>query len=167
MGDERVTADEFDEPITIEFTKGKLLAYDVIDKSKPKIKPILTEDTDHPNRITLEPLLLNGHEWIDIQCVTDGDPGIPKVESRVAGETKSLVEMMRRATRKPLKVIALVVIISISAVVITSVLATDPLDDPLWMLPAVAFAGGFMLGSFRLLDEAEMREHRAWEKKQT
>ena len=168
MGDEEVKADEFDDPITIEFTKGKLLASDVIDKSNPKIKPVFTVDTAYPNRVTLKPLLLNGHEWIDIQCVTDGDPGAPEVESRVAGETKSLVEMMYRAekSRRHLKWAALLVIIPVFGLIGISVLTGDQFGDPLYMLPAVAFGAGYLLGSFPFLDQAEMREHRAWAKKQ-
>lgn len=41
MGDEGVKADEFDDPITIDFTKGRLLAYDVIDKIKTQDKACL------------------------------------------------------------------------------------------------------------------------------
>jgi hypothetical protein len=75
LGSEEVEADDFDLPITIDFPKGKLLAYEEIDKSKPTIKPEFSQETDNPNRITLKPLLLNGHEWIDIQFVSDATRG--------------------------------------------------------------------------------------------
>jgi hypothetical protein len=168
MGSEEVRADDFDIPITIEFTKGELLAYGVIDKSKPEIEPIFTLDTGHPNRITLKPLLLNGHEWVDIQCVSDGNPGAPEVQSRVAGETKSMVGMMYRAekTRRQLRWLTMLVVIPIFVIIGVSLLTSDQLD-PLYMLPAVAFAAGYLLGALPFLDKTEIGEHRAWAKKET
>jgi hypothetical protein len=168
LGSEEVKADEFDDPITIDFPRGKLLAYDVIDKSKPKIKPILTEDRDHSNRITLEPLLLNGHEWIDIQCVTDGDPGIPEVQSRVAGETKTMVGMMDRAekSRRHLVWSALFVVLGVFGLIGISMLTTEQFPDQ-DILPLLAFGGGYLFGSIPFLEQVEMRKHRSWEKKQT
>ena len=141
----------------------------MIDKSKPKIKPVFTVDTEHPNRITLKPLLLNGHEWIDIQCVTDGDPGIPDVESRVAGGTKTLVGMMYRTerTRSQLKWLSVLTVIPVLAMIGTSMLTSDDPFGYQYILPAVAFIAGLILGSLPLLDKTEMREHRAWAKKET
>lgn len=86
----------------------------------------------------------------------------------MAGETKTIVGMMYRAerTRTKLKVIATVVILTTLALITTSALTNiDQFNDPLFMVPFLAFASGFLLGSFQHLDQAEMREHRAWEKK--
>jgi hypothetical protein len=166
MGDEEVKADEFDDPITIEFTKGKLLAYDVIDKSKPNIKPTFTVDTEHPNRVTIKPLLLNGHEWIDLQCVTDGNPGVPEVQSRVAGETKSMIGMMDRAEKTRSKLVWLTIFCAIGVLGLStiSLFTTTPFPDQ-EMLPFVAFGTGFTVGSIPYLNQVEMRRHRSWAKK--
>jgi hypothetical protein len=168
LGDEEVPADDFDLAITIDFPKGKLLTFDVIDKSKPTINPVFTVDTDHPNRITLKPLLLNGHEWIDIQCVSDGDPGIPKVESRVAGETKTMVGMMDRTekARRHLTWSAMFFVICVFALIGFSLLTTAQFPDQ-DILPLVAFGAGYLFGSIPYLNQAQAKKHRSWEKKRT
>jgi hypothetical protein len=168
MGDEEVRADDFDLPITIDFPKGKLLAYDVIDKSKPEIEPVFTVDTAHPNRITLKPLLLNGHEWIDIQCVSDGGPGIPEVKSRVAGETKTMVGMMDRAekARRHRTWSLTVIVIGTFGLIGLSLFTTYQFPDQN-MLPIVALGAGYLLGSSSLWNQTRATKHPAWEKKQT
>jgi hypothetical protein len=169
MGDEEVRADDFEIPITIDFPNGQLLAYDVIDKSKPVIEPVFTVDTNHPNRITLKPLLLNGHEWVDIQCVSDGNPGTPKVQSRVAGETKTMVLITDRAerTRLQLRLLSMLSAVPIVIIIGISMLTSDDPFGYQYILPVAAFGVGFILGSLPLLDKTEMRDHRAWAKKQT
>jgi hypothetical protein len=127
-----------------------------------------TRDTDNPNRITLKPLLLNGHEWIDIQFVSDGDPRIPDVESRVAGETRSMVGMMYRAEkiRRQQTLAAILVVTSVLILTGISLFTTNQFEDQ-EMLPLVAFAAGYLLGSIPLLNQVQTRKHRSWARKQT
>jgi hypothetical protein len=101
--------------------------------------------------------------------VTDGDPGTPDVESRVAGETQTMVGMMDRVekTRKHLTSLAIVIVILVFGLIGVHMFTTPQFNDAEYMLPLVAFGAGYLLGSIPFLQQAETRKHRSWAKKQT
>lgn len=86
-GRQEIRVDDYDRPITIDFKKSKLLALDVIGQSSPSMSVTFRINTSVPNRVTLNPILLNAEEWIDLQFVTDGDIERPPVEARIVGQT--------------------------------------------------------------------------------
>jgi hypothetical protein len=86
-GRQEIRKDDFDRPITIEFRESGLLALDVIDKSTPNMNITFKVDTTAPNKVTVNPLLLNEGDWLDLQFVTDGSIEEPSLQSRIAGQT--------------------------------------------------------------------------------
>jgi hypothetical protein len=68
--------DDYDGPVRIEFTKGKLLAADVSRKFVDAID-VKVERTS-PTSIAFTPSLLNAGEWIEFQFVTDGPLKFPR-----------------------------------------------------------------------------------------
>jgi hypothetical protein len=79
-----------------------------------------------------------------------------------------LVGMMYRTgrTRSQLKWLSVLTVIPVLAMIGTSMLTSDDPFGYQYILPAVAFIAGLILGSLPLLDKTEMREHRAWAKKE-
>jgi hypothetical protein len=86
-GHQEIREDDFDRPITIEFKESQLLALDVIGQSSPSMEVSFKLDTSAPNRVTLNPLLLNVGDWLELQFVTDGDIEQPSIGARIAGQT--------------------------------------------------------------------------------
>lgn len=86
-GIREIRVDDFDRPITVQFKDSKLLALDVIGQSSPSMTISFKVDTSHPNRVLLNPLLLNTREWIELQFLTDGPIERPPVTARIVGQT--------------------------------------------------------------------------------
>lgn len=102
-GREEIRADDFTRPITIVFKRSKLLTRDVINQSSQDMDLTLKVDTSLPDEVTVNPLLLNAGEWIEIQFVTDGPVEKPPVRARIAGQTKepaSMAVVQNRRTRR-------------------------------------------------------------------
>lgn len=86
-GGQAIEVGDFDRPITIEFKESKLLALDVIAQSSKGMSITFKVDTSAPNRVTLNPMLLNAGEWVELQFVTDGNVEQPPIEARIVGQT--------------------------------------------------------------------------------
>jgi len=86
-GRREIRVDDFDQPITVQFKDSRLLALDVIGQSSAGMTISFKVDTGHPNRVLLNPMLLNAGEWIDLQFLTDGAIEEPSVTARIVGQT--------------------------------------------------------------------------------
>jgi hypothetical protein len=80
-----------------------------------------------------------------------------------------MVEMMDRAekTNRQLQLAALMAVIPVVVLITISMLTSDDLPIYQYILPIASFVAGHTLASIPQMDKTEMREHRAWEKKQT
>src|SRR5665647_659487 len=105
-GREEIRADDFTRQITVAFRRSKLLARDVINKSSEDIDVTFKVDTSAPNEVTVNPLLLNAGEWIEIQCVTDGPIERPPLRARIAGQTREPASLVVIQSRRTLRVLA-------------------------------------------------------------
>jgi hypothetical protein len=86
-GRREIPKGDFDGPIAIEFRSSKLLTVDVIAQSSPSMIVSYKVDISAPNKVTLNRMLLNAGEWIDLQFLTDGGIEKPPVTARIVGQT--------------------------------------------------------------------------------
>lgn len=96
-GKAEIKPDDYDGPVRVEFTKGRLLAFDVSEKLNDRISIQLTQDS--PMSVTVVPSLLNGGEWVNLQFITDGPIETPKVSARIAGESSLAGDVVAQQKR--------------------------------------------------------------------
>lgn len=92
-GGEEILKDDFDQPIIVQFTESKLLAFKVSGRSDPDMIVSVVAGPVDPNRVKVDPLLLNQRDWIELQFVTDGEIERPPVKARIAGRTSEPFDM--------------------------------------------------------------------------
>lgn len=92
-----ILREDYDGPVRITFTKGRLLAADVSKKFDETIDVNLMRDSQ--NSVSFTPSLLNAGEWVEFQFVTDGPIEIPKLHARIAGLDGRPGDVEARRTR--------------------------------------------------------------------
>lgn len=95
-GKAEIRAQDYDGLVEMEFRSSHILSSTVSGQSDDAITVDL--GMEGRNAVTFSPPLLNPGEWIELQFVTDGPLEIPKIHSRVAGQsgTASDVEKNRK-----------------------------------------------------------------------
>ena len=151
-GREEIRADDFTRQITIAFRHSKLLARDVINQSSEDIDVTLKVDTSAPNEVTVNPLLLNAGEWIEIQCVTDGPIERPPLRARIAGQTREPTSLAVVQSMRTLRVLAGLLIFSIIAVMVSGsfVLSQSHGIYKLAVVLVLGGLGGYLSSSFKV-----------------
>jgi hypothetical protein len=87
-GKDEIRAEDWDPPISLDFSPAKIISYDIAKRSVPAIGGQFSDVQD--SRISFRPTLLNRHEWFDFHIVTDGELIDPRITGRIAGETHEL-----------------------------------------------------------------------------
>ncbi|MCT9868726.1 hypothetical protein [Paenarthrobacter aurescens] len=96
-GKAEIRPDDYDGPVRVDFSKGRMLACDVSRKLNEKIEVEVTRDT--PMSVTVAPSLLNAGEWVDLHFITDGPVETPAVSARIAGETSAAGDVVAQQKR--------------------------------------------------------------------
>ncbi|SRR6266487_1329792 len=92
-GNTPINPEDFKTPLEIKFTEiRKILEADIIKTQPNDLTPILKIDQE---KVTVEPLLINKKEWIEIKILTASNKGAVRVEGRISGtEIKQRSEQM-------------------------------------------------------------------------
>jgi len=126
-GRQEIRVGDFDRPITVEFKQSQLLALNVIGQSTPSMKVSFKVDSLAPNRVTLNPLLLNAGEWVELQFVTDGDIERPPVGARIVGQTGEPFDIRAAVwQRSDVMTLATAVVTVIMLLMVISIMVTMP-----------------------------------------
>jgi hypothetical protein len=80
-----LSADLDSKPITIDYGNSRVLASEVVQRSKRDLDEHVEIDPDQSNLVIIKPQLFRSREWFDLQCLTDGDLDAPSVSARFSG----------------------------------------------------------------------------------
>jgi hypothetical protein len=85
-GKQEIVADDFPEPISVDFGEAKIISFDTSARSNQKVTGTISFDSDNFGKFHFTPQLFNRDEWIELQLVTDGPVVTPKLHARFAGQ---------------------------------------------------------------------------------
>lgn len=82
-GRQAIETRAYEEPVRISLGKDAKILFAVPEESSPS--SLTVKLSFNPESVTLQPLLLNKGDWLDIKIWTDGKPSPAKVEARIEG----------------------------------------------------------------------------------
>jgi hypothetical protein len=81
-GNRPILPSDYYEPISFDLTTGQVLSVGITQKSEESIDSHVSVQSQ---TISLDPLLMNPKDWIDLKILTDGPAGNVSARSRIAG----------------------------------------------------------------------------------
>lgn len=150
-GKKEIVADDFPEPIWVDFGEAKIIGIDTSARSNEKVAGKIVLDPSNFGRFGFTPRLFNRDEWIEFQFVTDGPLVTPKLYARYAGQ---FFFMNEHPTRVPLLRGRTSLILGITAGVVALLgaslgifLGMNGTKDLSILALTLLFAAAFTLGS--------------------
>jgi hypothetical protein len=157
IGKQEIRQSDFTEPISFDFGNTELVAHEISGASSSKVK-VSETGTSNSNLIQYMPELLNRDQSFELQFVTDGDPGLPTIDTCFAGQSEPMGSIDEKRLRRDnwldrVTTLALLAILIMGIVTLTFTI-TNPDSVVLWaMLWVTALVVGLVAitGVYRLV----------------
>ncbi|MCP4968098.1 MAG: hypothetical protein GY926_23040 [bacterium] len=133
-----IKSSDFDRPLRITFDSAYLLGAKVADSSSPSIRPhvSLVEDArDLDLYVEIDPLLLNGRDWFEVQVFSNGDASDFRLDGRIEGVAGFRDKVATRQRRDRVMTVAVPLFwlgIGTWVVLASSIISDSSTGDLLW-----------------------------------